>query len=278
MPPVENSCVKLSVQGETVRLVQLTDTHLKAYNGGTLLGLDTDYSLESVIDLVKAEYPDPDLILGTGDLADSGAPEAYERLIGYFDELSPQHFWLPGNHDLRDVMIEVAGAERLPGEIRVGPWQIIMLDSQLPGEVGGYLGSSELARLEHCLAAGAAEGLFTMVCLHHQPVPVGCDWLDQQMVADANLFFEIIGRYSAVRAVLWGHVHQELHQRCGDLQLMCSPSTCVQFLPGQSDFAVDTLAPGYRWLELNFDGSFATGVSRAESKVFAVDREVGGYL
>jgi Icc protein len=274
----ENSCCELSVQGETVRVVQLTDTHLKAFAGGKLLGLDTDYSLQAVIDLVKAEYPNPDLLLGTGDLADSGAGDAYRRLIDYFDQITTEHYWLPGNHDLRDVMQSVGGAKRLPGEIRVGAWQIVLLNSQIPGEVGGHLGRDELQRLDETLAAGREAGLHGLICLHHQPVRIGCDWLDEQMVSDAGSFFDVLGRHPQVRAVLWGHVHQELDQQCEDLRLLCTPSTCVQFLPNQEDFAVDTRAPGYRWLELDADGSLRTGVSRALSQVFPVDRNSSGYL
>jgi len=273
-----NDLLELEPRGDRLRVVQLTDTHLKAFPGGELLGLDTDYSLQAVVDLVKDEYPDPDLLLGTGDLADSGAGDAYRRLIAYFDQITPRHYWLPGNHDLRDVMADVAGAARLPGEIRSGAWQILMLDSQVPGEVGGHLGRTELTRLEDRLAAGEAAGLYSLICLHHQPVPVGCEWLDQQMVSDAHSFFEVVGRFSRVRGVLWGHVHQELDQICENLRMLCSPSTCVQFRPQQVDFALDTRPPGYRWLELGPDGSIETGVSRAESQTFHVDRNANGYL
>lgn len=273
-----SSVLELVSRSDTLRLVQLTDTHLKAYPGGKLLGLDTDYSLQAIVELVNNEYPEPDLLLGTGDLADSGAGNAYRRLIGYFDQVTPRHYWLPGNHDLRDVMASVAGSERLPGEIRSGAWQIILLDSQVPGEVGGHLGRSELTRLESCLEAGADSGLFSLICLHHQPVPVGCAWLDHQMVSDASSFFDVVGRFPQVRGVLWGHVHQELDQTCGDLRMLCSPSTCVQFRPEEVDFALDTRPPGYRWLELAADGSIETGVSRAEAMVFPVDRNAGGYL
>jgi Icc protein len=272
------SVVELPSDGGSVRVVQLTDTHLKAASGGKLLGLDTDYSLQAIVDLVKREYPEPDLILGTGDLADSGAGDAYRRLIGYFGQLTDDHYWLPGNHDLRDVMVKIGGARRVPGELRVGRWQILMLDSQLPGEVGGHLGPDELQRLELRLEAARDVGLFTLICLHHQPVPIGCDWLDDQMVSDARAFFEILQRFSGVRGVLWGHVHQELDQCCEDLRLLCTPSTCIQFLPGQEDFALDMQAPGYRWLELGPDGELDTGVSRAEAQVFPVDRQASGYL
>ena len=278
MSDTRNSCLTLSPRDDVVRVVQLTDTHLKGYSGGKLLGLDTDHSLQAIVDLVNAEYAEPDLLLGTGDLADSGAEDAYRRLNGYFGQVTSHHYWLPGNHDLRDVMVEVAGEERLPGELRIGAWQILMLDSQVPGEVGGRLGEAECARLDAGLAAAERDGLFSLVCLHHQPVPVGAAWLDEQMVADADRFFEILRNYPRTRGVLWGHVHQELDQYCEELRLMCTPSTCVQFLPGETDFAVDAKAPGYRWLELSPAGMIRTGISRADAQAFTVDREAGGYL
>lgn len=261
-----------------MRIVQLTDTHLKAFAGGKLLGLDTDASLQAVVDLVRAEYPDPDVLLGTGDLADAGAADAYRRLEGYFGQITPAHYWLPGNHDLSDVMVEVAGAERLPGELRIANWQLLLLDSQLPGEVGGHLGNDELARLRRALENGAGEDLNALVCLHHQPVPIGCTWLDQQMVSDARALFDVLGDFPAVRGVLWGHVHQQLDRPREGMLLMCTPSTCVQFLPGQEDFAVDARGPGYRWLELHADGRIDTGVSRVSAYSFSVDRDSGGYL
>ena len=273
-----SDCTRLSAAGDTIRVLQITDTHLKADVGGTLLGMDTDHSLQAVIELVKNEYDTPDVLLVTGDLADSGARGAYRRAIDYFDALTAEHYWLPGNHDRREAMLEIGGPQRLPGEICIGAWQLVLLDSQLPGEVGGHLGRAELERLETCLQAAAKERLYSLVCLHHHPVPVGCAWLDEQVVSDARAFFEVLARFPLVRGVLWGHVHQELDRRLGDLRLLCTPSTCVQFLPGQTDFAVDTRPPGYRWLELGRAGSLATGVSRAEAKRFYVDREASGYI
>ncbi|MCB1698963.1 MAG: metallophosphoesterase, partial [Halioglobus sp.] len=74
---------ELEHTGGTVRVVQLTDTHLCHSRGGKLLGVDTDRSLQAVIDLVKSERPAVDLLLATGDLSDQGAPDAYVRLQEY---------------------------------------------------------------------------------------------------------------------------------------------------------------------------------------------------
>ena len=274
-----HSIQSVNVQDEVVRIVQLTDTHLCQSRGGTLLGMDTDHSLQAVIDLVKKERPTVDLLLATGDLSDGGAREAYERLQDYFSQLTGANYWLTGNHDSRPAMEAAAvGSACLCGEIRVSRWQILLLDSQVPGQVDGKLGAVELAFLDHSLKAAQEEGLHTLVCLHHQPVEIGCSWLDEQMVADADAFFGILDRYQGVKGVLWGHVHQEIDRLRNGVRLLASPSTCVQFAAGCEDFKADDKPPGYRWLELRRDGRIETAVSRVWDTKFEVELDSGGYL
>ncbi len=269
----------LAHPGGTVRLVQITDCHLGHSRGSTLLGMDADHSLQAVVDLVGREREQTDLILGTGDLSDNGANAAYGRLQGYFNQLCGNSFWLPGNHDSRQEMLAVIGeGSQLSNEIRVAGWQIVMLDSQIPGEVGGGLGAEQLVLLQDCLERAGEAGLHTLICLHHQPVAIGCDWLDQQMVADADDFFSVIGRYNSARGILWGHVHQQIDRQLEGLKLMATPSTCVQFAPGQPRFKLDDLPPGYRWLDLHPDGTIETGVSRVHGVSFTVELDSGGYL
>jgi 3',5'-cyclic-AMP phosphodiesterase len=264
---------------DTVRIVQLTDTHLCQQPGGVLLGMDTDHSLRAVIDLVQAERSGIDLLLGTGDLSDKGTLEAYERLEDYCSQFTAPCFWLPGNHDDRDQMVAAGRSpDRLSPEIQVGNWQVLMLDSQVPGEVGGRLGDGELNRLQEALERARDQSLFTLVCLHHQPVKIGCTWLDEQMVADADAFWRILDRFAGVRAVLWGHVHQEFEQQRGEVTLLASPSTCVQFAPGSVDFKADDEPPGYRWLDLHRDGRIDSGISRVLDVTFHVDLDSAGYL
>ncbi len=279
MATIDSPIHQVAPRADVVRVVQLTDTHLNRNPGGTLLGMDTDHSLQAVIDLVQRERPQMDIVLGTGDLSDHGSLEAYQRLQGYFSQLQGEDFWLPGNHDDRSLMEAVGRSEgKLCTEIRAGNWQVLMLDSQLQGQVGGHLGEAELARLEHGLVAARDAGLYTLVCLHHQPVPVGCAWLDQQMVSDAGAFFAILDRYPGVRGVLWGHVHQQIDVEREGVSLMASPSTCVQFAPNSVEFKADSAPPGYRWLELNPDGTIGSGVSRVLDVEFTVDLESGGYV
>jgi len=279
MSAVKCLTVNVPVSDEVVRLLQLTDTHLCRESGGKLLGMDTDHSLQAVIDLALRERPQVDAVLGTGDMSNHGFLEAYQRLRQYFARFSAPQFWIPGNHDDRAKMVEVdTDGTLLSNDIRLGGWQLVMLDSQVPGEVGGHLGAQQLALLRQALEQGAAEGLFSLVCLHHHPVAIGCDWLDEQKVADAEALFLVLAEFPAVRGVLWGHVHQAVDKEWQGRRLMGSPSTCVQFAPGSEKFRADSAAPGYRWLELYADGRIETGLSRVEDVAFCVDLNSGGYL
>jgi len=274
-----DNCPVVTPASGTLRVIQLTDTHLCREAGGQLLGMDTDHSLQAVIGRVEAEREGIDLVLGTGDISDKGAFEAYERAERYFAQLGAAFFWLPGNHDDRGQMEAAASTrERLSGEVLAGGWQILLLDSQIPGEVGGCLGESELARLDSALGRARDRELYTLVCLHHQPVAIGCEWLDEQLVEDADALWQLIGRYPGVRGVLWGHVHQHFDRLRDGVKLMASPSTCVQFQPGSVNFRLDDQPPGYRWLDLASDGTIDTGVSRVTGVSFSVDLDSHGYL
>ncbi len=261
-----------------LQLVQLTDTHLCRTRGGTLLGMDTDDSLQAVISQVVRERTRIDGVLATGDLSDQGAADSYTRLRSYLEQLPANHYWLPGNHDDLESMRSAGGEAHLVSELRGGNWQVVMLNSQIPGQVGGELGADELSVLELRLSAAQEAGLHSLICLHHQPVAIGCAWLDEQMTADADGFFQIVDRFPSVRAVLWGHVHQEFQQQRNGVLLLASPSTCVQFAPGQVQFKADDLPPGYRWLDLQANGEVHTGVSRVDDYHFHVDTNSGGYL
>lgn len=65
-----------------------------------------------------------------------------------------------------------------------------------------------------------------------------------------------------VRAVLFGHIHQEFTQARGHYQLLAAPATCVQFQPHSAEFTVDNRQPGYREVLLHADGHVTSRVVR----------------
>ncbi len=259
-----------------IRIVQLSDCHLFKDTEGKLLGLNTEHSLAQVMELIEAEQPNIDLVLATGDLSQDGSSESYARFHQSMEQFSCPVYWLPGNHDLTDIMANHQAAQRMsPCVIDQGPWQIIMLDSTIRGKVPGNFAQSELEFLQQSLQA--CTGKHVLIALHHQPVPVGSYWLDQQIVGNADEFFKVVDQFNNVRSIIWGHVHQVFETLRNGVQLMSVPSTCVQFMPQSQEFAVDKESPGYRWIHLHSNGKIETGVSRVTGVEFEVDYSVKGY-
>lgn len=263
---------------QPVRVVQVSDCHLFADREGKLLGLNTQFSLERVLDRLREEQPSMDLILATGDLSQDASLESYLRLREMLADFDTPIYWMEGNHDKPAPMLKALADQReriSPCVVEQGNWTIILLDSTIPGEVPGELYEDDLAFLEKAL--NEASGEHIMVSLHHHPLPMGCRWLDTQVVASADRFFGIIDRHPRVRAIIWGHVHQEFEGERNGVRLYSVPSTCVQFKPESEDFAVDDANPGYRWFDLYPDGRIETKVSRVIGIDFEVDFSVKGY-
>lgn len=250
-----------------IRVVQITDTHLGHQEGDSLLSLDADMSLGLVLQALRDERGQSDLMLATGDISNCGSLESYSRFANLTAGLAKQSLWLPGNHDLPDVMSQARGGE-LQKSLQVENWLFLMLDSTARGEVGGSFTERELTFLKEQLATTSAEHV--LVSLHHHPVECGCEWLDQQRVTNADAFFEIIDHSKKVRGILWGHIHQEIDRDRNGVRLLATPSSCIQFAPDSDDFKLDENSPGYRWLELYTDGRIDTAVSRIET-VFELD-------
>lgn len=260
-----------------LHLLQLTDLHLYADPNGCLLGQNTRMTLELVLELAQETYWPVDRVLLTGDLVHDESPAGYRYVEERFARLKTPCNGLPGNHDTSEIMAESlhGGVIGTAPNVLSGDWNLIFLDSTIPGGEGGHLDGRQLTLLETSLATHPqAHGL---VCLHHQPVLVGSQWIDTMALDNSDAFFAIIDRNPQVRGVIWGHVHQEFGAERNGVALLGAPSTCIQFLPGSKDFAVDALPPGFRWLALHPDGRIDTGIERIADYPVPMDLTTRGY-
>ena len=240
-------------------VLQFTDPHLTGSPDLRVRGVATAETLARCVAHARRRHPHPDAVLLTGDLVHDD-PAGYAALAAQFRDLQAPVHCLPGNHDEpADVRRALAG-EPFAHEFatRYGNWAIVMLDSTVRGEHGGHLGDAELAQLDAALAA--QPDAFTLVCLHHHPVPHGSAWLDVLMLDNAAEFFAMLARHRNVRAIAWGHTHQPFEGMHGGIRLMGTPSTCMQFAQDAPEFEVDDRPPAYRWIELGEDGGLETGI------------------
>lgn len=249
-----------------LRVIQISDFHLKTQPGSRLWGVDVDASLNAVLECIQARHPQPDLILATGDLVGDD-PEAYSRVRQALEPLKTPVYCLPGNHDFPAIMSRMLrdGPVRRERYVVAGGWQFVLLDSSFPSTPDGHLGYGELALLDTVLALHPER--HTMVCLHHNPVSSQTPWLDTMTVSNGDALLAVLDRYPQVRAVIWGHIHAEFADQRNSVHLLAAPATCVQFKPRTPEPQVDDQPAGYRWFELHADGTLHTGVERIEPVV-----------
>ena len=266
--------------GKPLQVVQFTDTHFFAAEDGRLMGVDTSATFQQVVRLAAKQHASPDFYLLTGDLSQDETEGSYIRFSRAIDGLkAAPAYYLPGNHDSRHHMVKAFSNTntnfRHEKSFVMGNWQVVLLDTQVPGEVHGHLHEEELEHLEKSLAAHP--DLHTLVTLHHHPVPVGSKWIDQISVDNGEELLEVIDNFSHVRGVLCGHIHQQFELQRKSVRFMGSPSTCVQFKPQSGDFALDAMPPGYRWLRLHADGTIESDVARVSAVAAGLDLASAGY-
>lgn len=258
-----------------MRLIQITDCHLGAEIGDRLLGMDTDESLADVLALIRSREDNIDLMLATGDISNNGADTAYQRFLDIiFSAFDTPVGWCPGNHDLAASMAAIERDQLFFHSVDLGEWQCVLLDSSVPGYVHGDLAASEMQRLQQLLQASDKH---TLIFVHHQPVDVGSAWMDSYTIRNNGALLELLSHYPQVKGLIWGHVHQVYAGKHAHVELYSTPSTCIQFKPHNDDFVLDETMPGYRWFELNDDGTFTTGVERVSLKDYKIDFNSGGY-
>lgn len=249
----------------SLTLLQITDTHLHAAIDSRMRGVTTHETFLSVLDHARnsARWP-ADGILVTGDVVQDESRAGYERFRATLEALDVPVFCIPGNHDDPKLMEEVLGSPpfQVGGDVRMDRWSLVLLNTFLTGEDAGGLGAQRLHRLAAALDEHA--GQHVLVCMHHQPLPMGSAWLDGVGLRDAAEFLEVIDEHDNVRAVVWGHVHQASDRYRGKVRYLSTPSTCSQFLPGTDFFALDDRPPGLRWLELEPEGEIVTTIEWVE--------------
>lgn len=260
-----------------VRILQITDLHILAQPGQTLLGVDTGRSFSDVLQKARREQSDVRLVLLTGDLAQDPVVETYTRLRGWLQTSGWEYYCLPGNHDDPALMAASLCGSRVhyQQQILLDHWQIICLDSSVRGSPGGFLAEAQLDYLEACLSR--YPGHHALVALHHHPILTGSAWLDTMVLGNKDSFMVLLQRFPQVRVVLSGHVHQCMSLDRNGVRFLATPATCFQFKPHTEAFALDEKPPGYRWLELGDEGSFTTGVERLDDLPQGLDRASSGY-
>ena len=268
-----------NTQQDVFRIVQITDPHLFQDTNGELLGINTQASFSQVLSEIQQQQYDYDLVLATGDLVQDNSDEGYLRFRQDVKALNNKMvFWIPGNHDFQPKMFEILKEETVSAKKHIllgDKWQILLLDSQVQGVPHGQLEAEELDWLK--LKLQEYPERYSLVVLHHHLLSTGSAWLDQHNLRNANELAEVLAPFKHVKALLYGHIHQQVDSEWLGYQVMATPSTCIQFKADSNTFALDIVQPGWREIDLHADGHIETRVKRIQQASFLPNMQVEGY-
>lgn len=285
-----SSAFYLPVSSDPIRLLQISDPHLFAEPNGTLLDINTYASFQQVVKEIQGSAFPYEAILATGDLVQDGKPQSYQRFCETVKVLQKPVFWTTGNHDYQPNMYKVLATypeQIIPHKhIYLGDhWQLLLLDSQVYGVPHGELSQVQLDWLNEKLAT--MTNRYTMIALHHHLISTQSAWLDQHNLRNTQALMDILTAYNAkqtaqgspyqVKAIMYGHIHQEVATYLNDILVLATPSTAVQFKPHSNQFALDSTQPGWRELSLFAEGRILTQVKRITEREFFPNQLSQGY-
>ncbi|MGZ5076762.1 MAG: 3',5'-cyclic-AMP phosphodiesterase, partial [Methylobacter sp.] len=245
---------------DCVSILQLSDLHILRRPEDKLLGINTEHYFHACLEQALVEKHHFDLILLTGDLAQDPCTESYRRILDSLEASEIPCICLPGNHDDDELMQQVLNVGRVScrKQLKLGNWQLISLNSRIPGEAGGRLSKEELAFLENCLTENPDH--YSLIAVHHHFLQTKSPWMDTMIIENSAELLALLNQYPQVKVITTGHIHQVMDQKIAAFRVLGAPSTCFQFTPETDEFSVSNTAPGYRLIELYADG-------RVESEV-----------
>ena len=213
-------------------LLHFSDTHLIA-GGGDLYGdVDAEASLTQIFKELEASRARPEAIIFTGDIADTGEVDAYQRIKKLVDpvaaNLGAEVIWAMGNHDDRasfrkHLLGQPESTNPVVSTHNLNGLRVIVIDTSVPGHHYGEISEDQLQWLSNELASPASDG--TILALHHPPVPAVLDMAITVELRDQYKLAEVL-RGSDVRSIIGGHLHYSSAATFAGIPVSVASSTC----------------------------------------------------
>jgi 3',5'-cyclic AMP phosphodiesterase CpdA len=194
-----------------MKVIQVSDLHFVP-PGMLLYGLDPQARLATAITDINEHHGDAELCLFTGDLADRGAPEAYDTLRDTLAALQVPYRLTIGNHDNRENF-QSAFPEAPRDEngfvqtvVATGVGEFFLLDTNDPGQHSGSFCAKRRAWLKTRLAEAAGRPIYLF--MHHPPLDIGIPAMDRIGLVDKQDFAGALEGAGDIRHIFFGHVHR----------------------------------------------------------------------
>jgi 3',5'-cyclic AMP phosphodiesterase CpdA len=214
-------------------IAQLSDMHVRPAGQLYQGVVDSNRMFQEAIAHLYQLDRQPDLVLLTGDLVDTGDAAEYAMVRTLLAGLDIPYLVIPGNHDEREAFrAAFADHAYLPAAgplhycVDSYPVRIIGLDSCVPGKHHGHIDAAGLDWLQATLAGDP--GKPTVVMLHHPPFVCGIPYMDSYRYFEAAALERVLSGFGNVELVLCGHVHRPMLRRWAGSVVCACPSTTTE--------------------------------------------------
>ncbi len=201
------------------KLIIFTDLHMVP-EGTTIIGIDPYRRLANGIAHVNRYHADAARVILAGDLTHQADRASYERLKDLLSELVVPAAIMLGNHDRREVFLEVfpEAARDENGFVQqvidFADCRAVLLDTlfappyDYPMSHAGHLCERRLAWLDRQL--GSAGDRPVLIFMHHPPHASGFAGIDMIRLINEEQFYGLVKRHGNVRHIFAGHVHRTI--------------------------------------------------------------------
>jgi 3',5'-cyclic AMP phosphodiesterase CpdA len=189
-----------------VLVAQISDLHIKRPGALAYGKVDTAAALTRCIGELNRLRPRPQIVVVTGDLADTPTADEYAHLNRLLAPLEIPIAVIPGNHDARALVRAAFPAQPYAQAtdarnllLAVGPLDLMLIDSSVPGAPHGLLDNDTLRWLDAKLSVSPARP--ALLFLHHPPFVTGIDHMDRQNLRNADDLASLLRRHARVRLI-----------------------------------------------------------------------------
>lgn len=226
-----------------IKIIQITDIHMLSSEDADLYGVNPFLLLNKAIEKIR-QIEDIDCLIITGDIANKGEFDAYIIVNKIVSSLNFPIYWLQGNHDFSEVMLQVSNKVTIQSDksFIIKNTKFLLLQSVMRDEgdlssnkARGYLFDYEMSFLKRELEENDFENC--IIALHHPPV-LSNSWADRRILDNRLEFISLIEKFPKVKGVLYGHQHIAQHTIINDINYICSPPTSFHYDPNGARFSI----------------------------------------
>ncbi|GAB2643064.1 metallophosphoesterase [Gordonia jinhuaensis] len=166
--------------------------------------------VKAVMDYINDRADGIDVLLVTGDIADTGTTSQYMEAAGVLKSPLPM-LLCPGNHDRRaefahQLLGRDSGDKPINTALRVNGALVLSMDSSVPDEPQGLLSYGTLDWADQQIT-DFGDGGPVLMAFHHPPVTLEMPFMDAIRMQGTPRLGALIDKHPSVVGMFCGHAH-----------------------------------------------------------------------